>query len=255
MPLLPGAEPFFADGGPVGVVLVHGITGSPASIRPWAEHLAAAGITVAVPRLAGHGTCWQDLAMTRWEDWYAAVERSFDDLTRRCRTVFAGGLSMGGTLVIRLAEERGDAVAGLVLVNPSLLTRDRRMHALPVLRRVVRSVPGIGNDINKRGQDEVAYDRVPLQALHSLTQLWRVTRRDLGRVTQPLLVFRSVVDRVVEPDSAELLRRSVSSSDVEERLLHDSYHVATLDNDAPLIFNGTLDFLRRLAPAPAGELL
>ncbi len=253
MPVLPGAEPYHADGGPVGVVLSHGFTGSPASMRPWAEHLAAAGFTVAVPRLAGHGTCWQDMAVTRWQDWYAAVDRAFDDLTRRCDTVFAAGLSMGGTLALRLAEERGPALAGAVLVNPSLLTRDRRFAALPVLRRAVRSLPGLGGDIKKPGQDEVAYDRVPLAALHSLTELWRVTRRDLGRVTQPLLIFRSVVDHVVEPDSVALLRRSVTSADVEECLLPDSFHVATLDNDAPTIFEGTVDFVRRLTPAVREE--
>ncbi len=252
MTLLPGAEPFHAEGGRVGVLLSHGFTGSPASMRPWAEHLAAAGFTVTVPRLPGHGTCWQDMAMTGWEDWYAAIERAFDDLTRRCDVVFAAGLSMGGTLVLRLAEERGDEVAGIVLVNPSLLTRDRRFVALPVLRRACRSLPGIGSDIKKPGQDEVAYDRIPLQALHSLTRLWRVTRRDLARVAQTLLIFRSLVDHVVEPDSAALLRRTVSSTDVEERLLPDSYHVATLDNDAPSIFEGTVDFVRRHVPVETG---
>src|SRR4051812_7925098 len=120
--VLPGAEPFAADGGEVGVVLSHGFTGSPQSLRPWAEHLAAAGLTVRLPRLPGHGTRWQDLNDTRWPDWYGEVERAFDDLRGRCRQVFGMGLSMGGTLVLRLAEQRPAEVAGLVLVNPSLGT-------------------------------------------------------------------------------------------------------------------------------------
>ena len=107
MGVLPGAEPFAADGGPVGVVLSHGFTGSPQSLRPWAEHLAAAGFTVRLPRLPGHGTRWQDLNATRWPDWYGEIERAFDALRGRCDQVFAGGLSMGGTLVLRLAEQRG----------------------------------------------------------------------------------------------------------------------------------------------------
>ncbi len=252
MPLLPGAEPYSADGGPVGALLCHGISGSPASMRPWGEHLAAAGLTVAVPRLPGHGTCWRDMAVTRWEDWYAAVERSFDTLAQRCEAVFVMGLSMGGTLVLRLAEERGAAVAGIVVVNPSLLTLDPRHRLLPLLRLVATSTRGIGSDIKKPGQDEVAYDRLPLSAVASLTALWRATRADLHRVDQPLLLFRSVVDHVVEPDSAALLQRTVSSTQVEERLLHDSYHVATLDNDAPAIFAGSLEFVRRVAPALTG---
>ncbi len=252
MPLLPGAEPFHADRGPVGAVLCHGFTGSPRSMRPWAEHLAAAGLTVALPRLPGHGTRWQDMAVTTWEDWYGAVDRAFRDVSGRCEQVFVMGLSMGGTLSLRLAEEHGDAVSGLVLVNPSLMSTDRRFLALPLLHRCMASLPGIPRDIKKPGADEGGYDRIPLKALHSLTRLWLTTRRDLSRVEAPILLFRSLEDHVVEPDSAALLRRAVSSTAVEERLLHESYHVATLDNDAPAIFEGSLDFVRRHTRAVTG---
>ena len=71
MPLIPGAEPFSHDGGPVGALVVHGFTGSPKSMRPWAEHLAAAGLSVRLPRLPGHGSTWRDMAVTTWDDWYA----------------------------------------------------------------------------------------------------------------------------------------------------------------------------------------
>ncbi|MGH8940752.1 MAG: alpha/beta hydrolase, partial [Actinomycetes bacterium] len=76
MPLLPGAEPFHHDGGRVGVLLVHGFTGCPQSLRPWAEHLAAAGLTVSLPRLPGHGTTWQEMNLTTWQDWYAEADRA-----------------------------------------------------------------------------------------------------------------------------------------------------------------------------------
>jgi len=81
--------------------------------------------------------------------------------------------------------------------------------------------------------------------------LWVTTRADLGKVTVPILVFRSTDDHIVEPDSTELLMKSVASSDVREVVLHDSYHVATLDNDAPAIFEGSVEFVRRLAHASA----
>lgn len=265
MPLLPGAEPFASDGpsdgdspeARTGVLLCHGFTGSPQSLRPWADHLAAAGLTVTLPRLPGHGTTWQEMALTRWQDWYAVLDRALDDLHRRCDHVVVMGLSMGGTLAVQLAEEHGARVAGLVLVNPSLMMRHPLVPLLPVLGRVVPSIGGIASDIKKEGPVEVGYDRVPLRALASLTQLWALTRRDLPRVTQPVLLLRSTVDHVVAPDSAALLLRAVSSADVEERLLHDSYHVATLDNDAPEIFAASLDFTRRVTaasrPASGGD--
>jgi len=250
--VLPGAEPFAADGSEVGVLLSHGFTGSPQSLRPWAEHLAAAGLTVRLPRLPGHGTRWQDLNDTRWPDWYGELERAFDDLRGRCRLVFGMGLSMGGTLVIRLAEQRPAEVAGLVLVNPSLGTERKDVKfALPLLHRVVPSLAGIGSDIRKPGVTELAYERTPLRAMHSLSRLWPPVVADLGLVTAPVLLYRSRVDHVVEPMSGRLLRDGASSTEVTEVILEDSYHVATLDHDAPAIFAGSLDFVRAHISAPA----
>jgi carboxylesterase len=250
--VLPGAEPFAVDGGEVGVVISHGFTGSPQSLRPWAEHLAAAGLTVRLPRLPGHGTRWQDLNDTRWPDWYGEVERAFDDLRGRCRQVFGMGLSMGGTLVTRLAEQRPGEVAGLVLVNPSLGSERKDVkYALPLLHRVVPSLAGIGSDIRKPGVTELAYGRTPLRAMHSVSRLWPLVVADLGLVTAPVLLYRSRVDHIVEPMSGRLLREGASSTEVTEVILEDSYHVATLDHDAPTIFAGSLEFIRAHTSAPA----
>jgi carboxylesterase len=251
VPVKPGCEPFSFEGGPVGALMVHGFTGSPFSMRPWGEHLAANGLTVLGPRLPGHGTRWQEMNLTRWQDWYGEVERAFDRLRGRCEQVFVMGLSMGGTLTLRLGEERGDEVAGLVTVNASLLTERKDAKLLPLISKVVPSVKAIGDDIKKPGTTENAYDRTPLRAAASLAQLWRLTRDDLGKITQPLLVFRSAEDHVVEPTSGALLMKSVASTDVREVVLTDSYHVATLDNDAPTIFAESLAFVLAHAEAKA----
>jgi carboxylesterase len=248
--VLPGAEPIDLPGGPVGVLLSHGFTGTTQSMRPWAEHLSAAGLTVLAPRLPGHGTTVADLNTTRFSDWYAAVENAFDDLGHRCDTVFAMGLSMGGTLVLRLAEERGDQVAGLVVVNAALSTERKDAKLLPLLSRVLPSLKGIGSDIKKPGVTELAYPRIPLKAAYSLQQAWTVVKRDLPRISCPVLAYRSTDDHVVEPLSGrQLLAGCVHA---QERVLSDSYHVATLDNDAPTIFAGSVDFIRSHAPTAAG---
>jgi carboxylesterase len=249
VPILPGAEPFQADGGDVAVLFLHGFTGTPQSLRDWAEHHAAAGLTVRLPRLPGHGTTWQEMNRTRWPDWYAAVERELIDLAAE-HTVVVAGLSMGGGLALRLAEEHPDLVAGLVLVNPAVLSEDRRLALLPVLRHLVPSFPAIGNDIRKQGPTELAYDRTPLHAAWSANQLLGVVRGDLGRVTAPLLVLHSPQDHVVPPSSTAAVLAGVSSADVTDVVLHDSYHVATLDHDAPLILEESLAFVRRVTGRP-----
>src|SRR5205085_523939 len=91
---------------------------------------------------------------------------------------------------------------------------------------------------------EGAYTRTPLKAADSLRDLWSVVRADLPKITQPMLLFRCTDDHVCEPANSQLILEGISSADVEERVLHDSYHVATLDNDAPAIFAGSLDFVR-----------
>ncbi|MFJ6213905.1 alpha/beta hydrolase [Streptomyces sp. NPDC092296] len=249
MPLLPGAEPFHHQGGPVGALLCHGFTGSPQSLRPWADRLAAEGLTVSLPLLPGHGTRWQDMQITRWEDWYAEVDRELRALTASCAQVFVCGLSMGGALALRLAARHGAAVSGLVLVNPSVRSDSPATALLPVLRHLVPSVAGVANDIAAPGSTEIGYDRTPLHAAWSLSRLWRTVQAELPQVSQPLLLFRSPQDHVVSPANARLLLGRISSTDVEERLCERSFHVATLDHDAEAVFEGSLDFIRRLAPA------
>jgi carboxylesterase len=244
MPVMPGAEPFAYDGGTTGALLCHGFTGSPQSLRPWAEYLAEAGLSVRLPRLPGHGTTWQDLSRTRWEDWYAEVDRAFNELQALCGEIFVMGLSMGGCLALRLAELRGGAVSGLVLVNPSV-TADTRLFVLaPAMKLVVPSLKGITSDIKKSGVTELGYDRVPVRAAATLPGLWRATQARLADVTVPVLVYRSTVDHIVGPASLRVLRSALGPAQLEVRECADSYHVATLDNDAQAIFTGSLEFVR-----------
>ncbi|MFE9770261.1 alpha/beta hydrolase [Streptomyces sp. NPDC005931] len=253
MPLLPGAEPFRHEGGEVAVLLCHGFTGSPQSLRPWAEHLAGHGATVSLPLLPGHGTHWRDLRVTGWQDWYAEVDRELRLLRERCARVFVGGLSMGGALALRLAARHGDAVSGVVVVNPANRVHGLAAHALPVVRHLVPATKGIASDIARPSVTELGYDRVPLHAAHSLRAFLGLVDSELPRVTQPLLLLRSPRDHVVPPaDSARILGR-VSSADVTEVLLEHSHHVATLDYDAERIFEESTAFIRRLAPGAVKE--
>lgn len=248
----PHAEPFHATGEPdeqgrrVGVLLSHGFTGSPASMVPWGRHLAAHGFGVAVPRLPGHGTSWQEMNRTSYEDWYGELERAFEKLKAEHDHVVVGGLSMGGGLVLRLAARKGREVAGVMLVNAAVASNNKQLLAVPLLKRVLPSMPGIGNDIKKPGQDEHGYDRIPLKALGSMLAGWKAVREELAQVTQPIVHFRSSEDHVVDPSSSRIIASKVSSRVVEERILENSYHVATLDNDAPVIFEESVEFVRRV---------
>ena len=245
-PLSLPARPELTGGRPLGVLLLHGFSGSPASMKPWAHALAERGYAVEVPLLPGHGTRWQDLNKVAWTDWYAEAEGALDRLRASTEAVVVGALSMGGSVALRLAEERGSDVAGLVLVNPFVSSTRTELKALPVLKRVVPSLKGVVNDIKKPGQDEVGYPRLPLRGLAAVLEMWQSVVPDLPKVTQPLLYFRSSVDHVIDPSSSPTVLGAVSSRDVEERILSDSFHVATLDNDAARIFEESAEFVARV---------
>jgi carboxylesterase len=165
--------------------------------------------------------------------------------------VFAAGLSMGGTLVTRLAEQHPDGLAGLILVNPAYSTKRVDAKFAPYIAWAVRSRPSIGGDIKKPGVEEPAGDRTPVVAFASLQKLWKVTRADLGAVRAPVLLYRSREDHVVDESSAQVLKAGAVHTTVREVVLENSYHVATMDNDAPLIFDGSVRFIESLTGADA----
>jgi carboxylesterase len=249
MTMMEPVRPFSSAGhGPnsrIGVVLSHGFTGSPRSLQEWAEYLSAQGYAVRLPLLPGHGTTWQELARTPWQQWYEVVEQAYDELARERTLVFAAGLSMGGALALRLAAYR--PVAGVIAVNPGLTFANPAARFAGVLRYIVRSTPAIANDIRRPGMDEQAYARTPTAAVHQLGRLFADTAAALPRVTAPALVFRSAVDHVVPQSSTDLLRRRIGSEDIEVVELGNSYHVATMDHDAELIFARTAGFIDSVA--------
>lgn len=247
------AGPFRFDGGDIGVLLCHGFTGSPASLRPWADRLAAEGFSVELPLLPGHGTTWRQLNTTTFDDWLGAVTVALADLATRCRAVVVCGLSMGGALTLRLAELHQDQVAGIVLVNPSVMGLNPALRVLPVLKYLMPSIKGITDDIARPDTTELGYRRTPLKAVDALRKGWAVTRRDLPAVRQPVLLLHSRVDHVVEPENSRLILDSVSATDVTEVVLERSFHVATLDYDAKLIFDESVAFIRRVGKDSAAH--
>ncbi len=252
-PFSAAARPELTGGRKVGVLLSHGFTGQPASITPWGQALVEQGYAVEVPRLPGHGTTWQELNTLTWADWYAEIAAAFDRLRADNDAVVVGGLSMGGALVLRLAADRADQVAGVVVVNPALATRRLDVKLLPVLKHVVKSFPGIANDIKKPGVQEHGYTRTPLKAIHSMMQAWPGLIGDLAKITAPVLYFRSTEDHVVDEATEPIIVAGVSSPDVTVVRLENSYHVATIDNDAEQIYADTAAFVARVTQQPIGH--
>jgi carboxylesterase len=227
-----------------GVLVVHGFTATPLSVAGWAEEFHAAGFDVEVPLLPGHGTTVADCNSTTWDDWVGAARKSLRRLGND--VVVVAGISMGGGIALRLAELE-DRVDGVVLANPAVALDPVRTLAVRTLGRVLPRWPAIAGDLQADDVEVLAYDQTPLRALVSQVQGWGQVRRELDRVTQPLLLLRSRVDHVVPELSSRLVLAGISSSDVTEVVYANSFHELTSDRDAPAVFAASVRFARRIA--------
>jgi carboxylesterase len=242
--VLPGAEPFAADAGPLGVLLLHGFGGSPGSLRTVAEWFVAQGATVRLPRLPGHGTSFEDLAAIRWGAWSDEAHAALDELVGRSRRVGVLGHSMGAALALHLAATRPDDVAALALANPYL--RDRRLMLVPVGRLVLRSTSAGHTDSRNGVTDPGRYERRPVPAIVTLRAFLRHVDRELPRVRAPIAIFNSAVDHEIPPGSAERILARVSSDRTERVVCPNSYHALPLDHDAPMLCERSLAFFREV---------
>ncbi|MET0579289.1 MAG: alpha/beta fold hydrolase [Ilumatobacteraceae bacterium] len=253
--ILPGAEAWAHHAAPgtdgpvtIGVLVLHGFTGNPSSMRGFAEAMAGAGFHVELPRLPGHGTTVEDMITTGWADWSAEVEAAYGRLAGRVERIVVAGLSMGGALTLWLGLAHPEVV-GLVCVNPATRAQpaDVRSFLADTLAAGTAVMPGIGSDIADPEASESAYEGMPLGPLLSLIDEGLAAVQDrYGELAMPLLLFTSREDHVVPPADSEYLVEHYGGP-VDHRWLERSYHVATLDFDRDLIFLDAADFTHRVA--------
>ena len=249
-PLLPGAEPFSAPGGPDGALVLHGFTGSPHSVRGLARALADTGLAVEAPLLPGHGTSMEDMLDTRWDDWREAAESAWADLADRCRRVVVAGLSMGGSLAAGLAVDHPD-VAGLVAINPFIDPPAPSFQDIlrGLLAQGETTIPAAGgNDIADPSASEVGYRGTPVAPLLSLCEGLEGLLPTLGAITCPLLIMTSATDHVVPPVSSDILAERVAGP-VERVRLERSFHTVTLDHEREEVEQRAVSFVAKVLRA------
>jgi carboxylesterase len=247
-PILPGAEAWSHEGEHHhGVVVVHGFTGNPGSMRGVAEAFAAKGYHVEMPRLPGHGTVVEEMLPTRWADWVAEAEAAYQRLLQRTPAIVVVGLSMGGALTLRLGADHPE-IAGLVCINP--VAKPQAAEIVDMLRGLADGgttvLPGVGSDIADPDVKESAYEGTPVVPLLSmLVDGIEPLSHRYPAMRMPLLLMNSPQDHVVEPAHAEFLAEQYGGP-VERILLERSYHVATQDYDKELIVESALAFAARV---------
>jgi carboxylesterase len=257
-PIMPGAEPFEYPGRPdIGVLLVHGFTGSPFEMRPIGKALASGDIGSIGVLLRGHGTHPDDMVGYRYTDWIADVEAGLDRLLERHDRAVIVGLSMGGTLTLNVGARRANdpRVAGIVSIGGTLYLADWRLQLVNVINKIVKWQAWGQPDIKDRSAWErhVAYRRFRISALPQLLALMRDTTRRLPEIHQPILIVHARDDHIVPPGNAERIRDGIASPDRRVLLLDNCYHVSTVDFDADRLNAEIVRFVERLASPDGSE--
>lgn len=243
------AAPGHGENSKIGIILVHGFTGSPASMRPWAEFLNSKGFTVRVPLLPGHGTNVEELNTVKWQEWPAKVIFEIEQASQTCDRIILIGLSMGGGTILNVAASLANEeinhknIAGMILVNPMIHVRGVPAELAYFLSRFQRLRKSVGDDIKRPGTTEWGYDALPTRGVHQLLKMLRITRRNLPTIKLPVQLFHSVSDHTLPVSNTEIVFKEIGSVEKNRIELMNSYHVATMDYDQELIFHNSLTFI------------
>jgi carboxylesterase len=239
--------PFTWQGGPTGVLLVHGFTATTAEVRPLARFLYERGYTVSGPLLPGHNTTPVDANRYGWRDWVRAVEVAYRELSVRCQRVVVGGESTGSLLTLYLASEHPEIAAVLSYAPALRLTLRRRDVAKLYLAAPFKpyaskpraaSAPSSGGDNLWRG-----YPVTPLKGTIQLLRLQSVVRPRLPQLRQPILVVQGRNDPTVHPSAPETVYHEVSSTVKELHWFDHSAHKVILDDERDRVFALTAEFI------------
>lgn len=259
---------YYVRGGRTGVLLMHGLCGTPTEMRFVANGLARTGCTVYCPMLAGHGGTEEDIKGTTWQDWYASAERALDRLREDCDTVIVGGLSTGAVLALLLAARRPADVQGTALLAPTLWLNGwlipwyARLFRLVFSKRIANLIGfpdlhphGIKDERIREfirnalfsGDSSVAgLPSTPGGAVLEHRRLVQAARAELGRIHQPALIIHPREDDYADLDNAWYLQRQLKGM-VDMVVLDDSYHIVTVDRQRHVVVERTAAFVANVA--------
>ena len=243
--IYPQAEPFFLTGsGETALLFIHGFTASPSELHPTAYLIhELCGCTLSSPLLPGHGSSPRILNLTKWDEWYGAVEKELLFLMEKYERVFVGGLSMGALLALHAACHIS-GLKGAISINAPLSNHSPILTAVSPLIRHIRPFYPKRNGLRMRELQEegrFAYDVIPVKAFQSVMNMRSTVIQELDKIDLPVLIIQSLQDESVRPRSAYYLQEKIEKSQLVE--LPNSDHVATMGKEKDKIAYAIVDFI------------
>jgi carboxylesterase len=254
----------YIPGGRVGVLLIHGLGGTPVELRFIAQNLARAGHTVYCCQLAGHCGTPEELRRSTWREWSASVEAAHERLAETCDVILAGGLSMGSILALHLAQRRPTGVHGLLLFAPTLKLDGWSMPWHSKILQYVRPLPiRLEFDLAERDPYGLKDERVrrivvasmqsgdsgaagafstPMRSMAHFNALVQEVKPRLGKVRQPALIVHPRQDDIASLKNAQYLQANLGGL-VDTLVLDNSYHMVTLDQQRHIVAERATSFV------------
>jgi carboxylesterase len=236
-------DPFTLRGGPIGILLVHGLKATTAEMRPLGDYLNKKGFTISAPLLPGHNTSPNDANKYSWDDWVFSVESAYAELIKCCEQVFVGGESAGALLSMYLATNHPE-ISGIIAYAPALklIYPKLAIVALHILAPIIPYIKEKDSDDNLPWR---GYQAIPLKSVLQLLKLQRKTISRLEYIRRPILIVQGRKDARISPDVPEIIASQVSSAIIEVHWMEDSTHCVILDKELPTVQKITHQFIKR----------
>lgn len=271
-----GPNGFYERRGEDAVLLIHGLTGTPAEMRLIANRLTQRGFSVMCPQLAGHCGSEEDLKRSKWQDWYLSIDHAFEALKHEHTHVYVSGLSMGALIALKLADEKGQRVDGLGLLSTTFfydgwnMPRLKRKWVLPLVlysplryflswnetppygikcERTRAMVCAVLESRDALASEKVGIFRTSAITIHESMRLIRAARKALPKVYSPTLIIHANEDDMASVKNVHYVEKRISSRKVETFFVDDTYHVLALDKRRNEVAQRLADFFTSCTPA------
>lgn len=240
-----GGQGFFFKGNKIGILLIHGLTGTPGEMKALGEGIHKKGYTVKGLLLAGHGEGLSELQKTSWRDWLTSVEKGLNDLKKHCSRIYMVGLSVGGALGLYMAAFQG--VNGVVTLNAPIFLQDKRYYWAPLTKYIFKYKNKDHEGILDRTEYKAfALQQIPTKTLVDYLELISLVKKTLQEIYVPTLIIQSHFDKVVQSQSADYIFNNLASPDKSLEYFSKSGHLITLGPERELLLDRIIQFIQRL---------
>jgi len=240
-----------------GCLIIHGLTGTPATVAILQEAFLSAGFRTCAPYLAGHGGSVEDLAASNWRQWYDTVRTSYSVLRKEVDRIFCAGISLGALLGMKLALDEGWGIRAIALLSTPLKLPLLERMAIPLvrygpLRSIIKRIPkdlekSVGDPDGRMRYEQLSLPSIPVHAVYQISDLQKNILASLHRFSNPVLLLHGKDDRVAPPFNVNIVRDAVASDIVESVIFEKSRHVLTMDIEKDRVAKTAVDFFKRFA--------